>query len=524
METVLLDRFRAIGAETPKNILGEGVAAVWDEAQEQLTCWRDQLGVRPFYFVHQPGRRFVFSSDLRTLTAHPQVPLELDLDYCRAVFEHAHRFQHPHRTLCAGVRKLEGGHLLQVSRRGLHMRRYWDPAEIRPRRYADAGEYLEELRTLLEGSIRCRVASPTHTAAAHLSGGLDSSSVAAIAHKAQVEKGKTLVAYSWAPPHDHLGAIERDERPLARAVADDHGLPLEFTTLDPQDFLAHETRDLPVQPSTTLQVELATSRAARQRGASIMLSGWGGDEFAVFNGRGYFGALTTRGRWKALLREMRLRGELHGDSVLVQLRSRALLPLVPDPLLGLLPRAGSRRGFAWPECLRPEFVHALERAERFEPASLRERPGVRRTQLELLRYGHLQYRTESWASHGADIGMTYAFPLLDRRIVEFALSVPDHLYFTNGWKRWMYRAAMQGVLPDRVRWNPHKFDNAMLAQLRANRARASDAFREQLMAHRDNPYIDVEKVGTAPPPGPDDPPRVPDAAATWLAFTKVLPA
>lgn len=153
-------------------------------------------------------------------------------------------------------------------------------------------------------------------------------------------------------------------------------------------------------------------------------------------------------------------------------------------------------------------------------------------QVALLEFGHLQYRMESWASHGAAIGLRYSFPLLDRRIMEFALSLPGRMFFHEGWKRWLYRTAMEGVLPDVVRWNPQKFDYAAEYQLRNVLGNRTDEYRTPLLERRDSPLVDVGVLlreqdrqwssldgSDASVPGPSA--RV--GGAAWLAFTRLSP-
>ena len=141
---------------------------------------------------------------------------------------------------------------------------------------------------------------------------------------------------------------------------------------------------------------------------------------------------------------------------------------------------------------------------------------MRRLQIAKLRWGHLQYRMESWAAHGADLGLTYAFPLLDQRIIEFALSIPDHLYFKDGWKRWLYRTAMEGTLPDEVRWNPHKFDAALAVRLRQLRPEAQRLIAQRTQERRAihmSTSIRCRRRHLVPG----------SASAAFLAFTDVVP-
>ncbi|MEJ0043196.1 MAG: asparagine synthase-related protein [Rhizomicrobium sp.] len=61
------------------------------------------------------------------------------------------------------------------------------------------------------------------------------------------------------------------------------------------------------------------------------------------------------------------------------------------------------------------------------------------------------------AQTGARHGLAFAFPLLDRRVVEYAMSLPSELFVRDGFRRRPFRDAMAGVLPERVRWRHEKY-------------------------------------------------------------------
>jgi len=496
---LLLHAYRRWGEECPAHLLGDFAFALWDATRQRLFCARDFVGVRPFYYHHRPGQGFVCASDLRALLAHPDVPRRLNLACVKAeLLTGVGQFQHPVHTCYADVEKLPPAHCLSVDRAGLRAWAYWQPGSTAERRYADEGNYTAEVRSLLHQAVACRVGETVYGVGAHLSGGLDSSSVAVITHRVLQEQGRSATGFSWAPPFSVLAPNDTpdkdDERPLVEAVAQAAALPLRYTILTPADVLAHARRDITTQPTTTLQLELSTSRDAAGLGIRTLLSGWGGDELLVFNGRGYFADLLRRGRWITLQREFSARGELRGGAVWKQWISSGLFPLLPTAIMRRLRPDDFPPPPTLPASLRPEFAAALAGVEPLLWPELRERPGVRHMQIALLEHGHIAYRLESWASHAASLGLTYAFPLLDRRIVEFALSIPDSLYFQNGWKRYLYRTAMEGILPDRVRWHKMKEDPAMAEQSRRVRKAATPALREELRARASNPFVDVVQL------------------------------
>ena len=492
---LLLHAYRRWDTDCAAHLLGDFAFAIWDEGRQRLLCARDTAGVRPFYYHYRPGQGVVLAGDLQALLAHPDVPHRLNLAYVKAyLLEGMGQFQVPASTFFQEVDKLPPAHCLTVDRAGLRRWAYWEPGRTTERRYADEGDYVAEVRSLLHEAVACRVQDTVHGVGAHLSGGLDSSSVAVLAHRILQEQGRTVTGFSWAPPFAVVPGAEvpggDDERSLAEAVAQAAGLPLRFTTYTVPHNLEHARLDITVQPRATLLLELAASQDAAGLGIRTMLSGWGGDELLVFNGRGYFADLFRRGRWLTLQRELSRRGELHGNPVWKQWITSGMFPLLPTALLRRLSPDDSPP-LALPAALRPDFAAALAGVEPLTLPEPRERPGVRRMQITLLKLGHIPYRLESWAAHGASLGMAYAFPLLDRRIVEFALSIPDYFYFKNGWKRYLYRTAMQGILPDEVRWHKVKEDPAMTVQTRRVGKAARPARHEQLRGRAGNPFVDV---------------------------------
>jgi len=525
----LLERaYRRWGVGLSARLLGEGAFALWDARAQALLCWRDPLGVRPLYYFHEPGARFVFSSDLQSIAAHPAVRGRLDLAYVRGLLDSGRRLMHPTRTLVAGVKKLAAAHHILVGRDGIKLYRYWHPDRESEARVRADGDYVEELRSLVEEAVRCRMHGSGKHVGAHLTGGLDSSSIAVLAARALDGQSRPLRAFSWAPSWTDQPEVDRDERHLVEAVAVSAPIEMRYAHLRSSDILDVICRDFALKPMTTLRNELATSRDAAAIGVQTILSGWGGDETVAYNGRGYFAALARRGRFLTIDRELRKRAAIHQGSLLGAWKSRVLMPLLPDRALQTLGWLDAPAPAVWPGELRPEFVRMLQDVEPLESPLLRERPGVRQTQLLLLDHGHLQYRMESWASHGASLGITYAFPLLDRRLVEFALSIPDRLYFNDGWKRWLYRTAMQGVLPDDVRWNPHKFDEAMIHEYRRVKASVFDEYLERLRERPDSPLVDLSVLlggaeGRPPYDEEHDVERAPIGDAAWMAFTELQP-
>ena len=79
---------------------------------------------------------------------------------------------------------------------------------------------------------------------------------------------------------------------------------------------------------------------------------------------------------------------------------------------------------------------------------------------ELLALGHLNNRMESWAASGAERGIVYRYPLLDKRVIEFAYSLPAYSFHHLGFPRFLYRKAADRILPESFVWTFPKRENS----------------------------------------------------------------
>ena len=125
-------------------------------------------------------------------------------------------------------------------------------------------------------------------------------------------------------------------------------------------------------------------------------------------------------------------------------------------------RVGEFRAHPQRSYINPEFARRVK--------TLSTRPlyevSVHQTQAQWITGGHLAQRMESWAANGARHNLVYAYPLLDRRVLEFGLGIPPDQFFKRGWKRYLFRRSMENILPADLQWNKAKDDPALFAAAR----------------------------------------------------------
>jgi len=493
---LILRAYAKWGEETPIHLLGNFAFAIWDSRHRHLFCARDIMGMMPFYY-HTTTERFVFAGDMKAMLAFSGVEPVLDMITLAGYFNR-NKSVHLKRSFYRDVPKLPPAHALTAGPKGVRTWAYWDPEQAPNVRLGSEAAYTEALVALLQDSVACRVRS-SFPVAAHVSGGLDSSGVAVLAARALRAEGRELAAgYSWSPPlRDGETYLPSDERPVVEAVCAQGGFPAHYVDMTPTDWVAPLLRDISTQPTETLRRDLVISRMAAESGIRVLLSGWGGDEAISHNGRTFYTEMLRCGRWGTLAREIRARGAWSF------LKGRVLLPLLPASVVhALRPDLGRR-----PRAVRePLFYHYLQPgfAEKLREASAQAThrwprwTRVHATQLYLLRHGHLTWRIESHAALGATPGVVYRYPLLDRRIIEFAFGLPPEIYVHNGWPRYLFRRAMEGVLPANVQWRRGKRDTALFDEADQASPTVFPLLRKALLNRRTSypgvSYVDLDRM------------------------------
>ncbi len=175
---LLLHAYHAWGDACVEHLLGDFAFAVYSQTTRRLFCARDQLGVRPFFYAYQQGA-FVFSNAFSCVRLHPAVSERLDDvtigDYLQ--FRYSHR---PGATALADVRRLPPGHTLSLTAgTGPVLKKYWELSLPAPIRYRRPPEYVERFLDVFDTAVGDRLR--TRRVAVSMSGGLDSTAVAAAA-------------------------------------------------------------------------------------------------------------------------------------------------------------------------------------------------------------------------------------------------------------------------------------------------------------------------------------------------------
>lgn len=437
------------GADCAPRLVGDFAFVVWDAALRRGFAARDHMGVAPFYYCARPDA-LAFGSDLGAVADAPGVPGDLNLFNIAETLD-IDAPPPPGETYLKAVRRLQPGHVMIFGPEGARERVWWRPQDAPDVRYRSDEDYIQACRALIAQAVRDRAPDHDH-AGCHVSGGLDSSAIAAIMVRDRRAAGRPDPAcLSWTPAPEPGDAGPLDTAMLA-AFCSAEGISPHRAITDVAAILEYFSADVVRHPlGRLLWAELPVQRAAQALGVTTILSGHGGDQCVSFGGRGYFPSLLLSGNLARLAKEARAMGDPAW-----RVAARGVRELGFDAITHLY----SAKPFA----LHPgRETYKRRGLAPFNPANRASRGipwSIRAAQNEAVAPGYIDIRIEGWAEHGARRGIVYAYPLLDRRLMEFALGLPPELHYRNGTNRWLMRQAALDWAPDRVVANPSKAEPA----------------------------------------------------------------
>jgi asparagine synthase (glutamine-hydrolysing) len=497
---LILLAWRAWGECCPERLIGNFAFAIWDAAARRLFCCRDHLGHCPLFYFHD-GRRFIFASEAKGILAMPGVPKRLNATKLAAISSSEARFGLHEQTFYEGISSLPAGASLMVEARGMRQRTYWTPDVEAEWSYKGDEEALEAFRALMDEVLRTHLRS-AFPVGALLSGGLDSSGVVSVAARQLAREGKTLTTFSAVLPDPHPPELS-DEREFIAQFRGWRNLIMRDIT-DPQRGPFDDLERITQQAESPLLTSrhylyAAFAQAAREAGIRVLLNGDWGEQGPTSHAEGYYAEMFLHLQWSTLARELTAGSKVHHTSVLRLARSLVVAPLVRYAV-SQLPRPRSSPATRRPNAMTPEFVEkyrsALPRlAEkifiRIGQQPLDHRQNQRRTLWAIYRkharppgpfagYEHVEMR----------------YPFADKRLLEFCLAAPGRLKARHGYTRYLIRAGLEGILPERIQWRTSKmpFSPDYAQRYAAQRAQAQALLDDVSPQDPVRAIVDIERL------------------------------
>jgi asparagine synthase (glutamine-hydrolysing) len=489
---LVLRSFQCWGEEFAARLIGDFAIMIWDGSSQRLLAVRDPTGMRPLYY-HESPERFVCGSELHQLfqCGIPCAPNEEIIGEYLAV-----RTSSAGQTLYTSIQQVLPAHLMIIGRERIASQRYYDLDCATAIRYRDDRDYAEHFLYIFREAVRCRLRSPA-LVGADLSGGIDSSSIVSIARILE-QQGEARCSGFESFSQIYPG-LPCDESEYIKAVAAKCGVPLNLEPPTPPEQIdlaaqVEQFRDFPNYPNLTSGFGMR--RLQCRKGARLALTGVGGDEW--FSGSIEDNADVLRAlRIPTLIRQIRTDAAqsetrlMNHLSPLHLLITTAVMPLMPRGLRRLV---RWRRRTPYPAWVGPDFARRIDLYARLtaEPSFPHVKGVSRRLLYETLHDGELPITHAMVEQALGRMGLEIRQPFYDRRLIEFAFSIPSDQLRRDGFERYVVRNAMRGILPELVRTRITKasFNDPVLQSIRHNAALIS--FDRLEIAERG--WVDAEKL------------------------------
>ena len=433
---LVLAAYAAWGEACVQELRGDFAFAIWDASKRSLFCARDHFGIKPFYYADL-GNLFLFSNTLSCLQRHPAVSGELN-DAAIGDFLLFGLNYDQGTTTFRDVRRLPPAHTLSVSAKGLRAERYWFPPIDGRIRHRRPEEYVEHFRTLMQAAVADR--ARTKRVGILLSGGLDSSSIAATARDLPGNHGGSAELRAYTITYESLLPDRDGEN--ARHVAGFLGIPIRCLPMDGLplfDRWDDPKLSWPEPVDDPFFARLFDQACMVARDGRVVLKGEGSDNLMRFQMWPYVRHLGMNGEWVRAVadsvRYWRLRPSIWPG---IRRRTRNLFRNGPG-------------GYTFPVWLAPAFVKRMNLEDRFrEQAIVRVRPPhpvVPKAHASLLlpEWSHM-FELENAGVTRLPVEVLY--PFLDLRIVNYVLALPP---FPWAFQKTLLRRAMLGRLPEKIR-------------------------------------------------------------------------
>jgi asparagine synthase (glutamine-hydrolysing) len=416
-------------------IYGDFSFALWESDRQELNCFRDVMGGRPFYYCFQDGV-LAFSNTLQAIHHAPGFAGVLDREYVAdfLLFSWCPRPQH---TVYKSVRRLPAGHWLTFSANGAQVRRFQELPVEEPLFLRRKEEYIEIYRDLLGHAVKDRL--PNGPAAIFLSGGMDSSTVAATVCALRKKTGA----------ENKLHAVSADLQPLFddqegtfAAKAAEHleiGFELShlggctpFSGFDQFDIRFPEPW---ANPFRAIYLHLYRLCVAKSR---VVFLGYGGDHVLTGQTGPYFRYLARRGQFSRAF-----------SSFANYLIAKKKLPPLRVGIQSWLRKRLSLRAPQFPSWLAPSFEREFNLKERWQELQ-RGDPALH--PIHPIGYGALHGTYWPQALDREDAAYTglpleIRTPFFDYRLLRFVLSLPALPWCVD---KEIMRRAIRDALPDAV--------------------------------------------------------------------------
>ncbi|MFA5233466.1 MAG: asparagine synthase (glutamine-hydrolyzing) [Sulfurimonas sp.] len=438
---VILASYDKWGAECVNKFNGMWAFAIYDKEKEIIFCSRDRFGVKPFYYTEVNGK-FVFGSEIKQLLAfydERYVNKKILIDYLVIGYEN-----HTSETFFENIFQLEQSHNLiyDLKTNRFEIKRYYDIKENEIK--LDENSSVDAYKSKLIEAITLRLRSDVKVGTC-LSGGLDSSSIAAIASKIYKKKSDD----KFTAIHAKSSEKNSDESFFAQEVANTCNLDLNIIEPKQDEFINNiddviYTQEEPFG-SPSIFMQYFVMKKAKEIGCTVLLDGQGGDETLLGYERYYPAYLINLGFFDFI------KGFFNAskNSKLSKKQLFSYFIYFTKSKIRIQRLKGKSR-FIKNKFLDLASFDSLEKnSKSYLNLFELQHEEIFHTQMPHL----LRYEDRNSMRHSIETRL----PFIDFRVVETALTINNKYKIKDGWTKYILRKTVDKILPNSIVWRKNKF-------------------------------------------------------------------
>lgn len=438
------------GIKALRDVNGDFAGAIYDGETGKLTLFRDHMGIRPLFY-YAGNACCTFSTDIRGMIALSQVDVSVNEEWLYKVVS-GYSTLHPNATEFAHIHCVNPGGFAVFSLKDSRIKlleegHYWLPGEKKIR-LPHKEDYSKRLRELITDAIKIRLDACDGLVGAELSGGLDSGVIDILIHRL----GRECVYFSWSVDPRELPLAKEDERKVIDDICQQENITCHFEhmkmSLGLDSIMADTMQKMGISmdeeenmvfryvmpPYCNTQFISDAAQFVNRHGAKVVFTGHGGDEgvshrcnpYEMFYHHEYYHYLrhmwsTTHGQKYRIVKTLR--------------NCRENMKQYQEHFKGAF-----QNPFSAPQFIQANF---------WDKYKYREMPSLSFAYdaTAYVRQGGSRNRLDNVALQGAYSGARYLVPYLDYRVIDYALSIPRHLYMKGNMNRYIFREAFKDIMP-----------------------------------------------------------------------------
>jgi asparagine synthase (glutamine-hydrolysing) len=400
---------------------------------------RDHMGIFPLYYYNDKNY-FIVSNDQRLMIDIPLLDLTADEEWKSDLI--LSEFGNTEYSYYKKIRKVPPAHLLTYHKEKVKLEKYWtlNPKNNLPKKTDK--EYIDEFRKLLVEAVECRIPDGVNVGS-EVSGGIDCTSVAAIAKSYLSKHNRNLYTYAHASVDNESYPCEREaiEKFLTSLNPYKHsfapGIVKGYITVAQESF---HLRNGVLRSSHAVVSRVIYEKAAEDQ-VKVIFSGNGGDHCVSF--RGSWSVIQqhiVKGRWKKAMHEIKI-----SEKTFWKISFRWCMLLLNICSFSFSKK--NNRLLSRDTSMFEEKFPFLKNVKKKKQSIERKFLSPRQAILKKLSHQELINRSENTTVAATELGVIYRYPLLDIRLLQYFLSLPDHMLHQHGRNRYIFREAIKNYVP-----------------------------------------------------------------------------